>query len=64
MVMEADLPDEEEQMPDYYSMGGEAPEDATPQAPQKPESFAEPADHSEGVTVDPSADMSFDDGTF
>lgn len=66
MVMEADLP-EEEQMPDYYSMGGgdgvEAPE--APQAPQKPESFAEPADHSEGVTVDPSAyGDSFDDGTF
>lgn len=67
MVMEADLP-EEEQMPDYYSMGGgdgvETPEEA-PQAPQKPESFAEPADHSEGVTVDPSAyGDSFDDGTF
>lgn len=64
MVMEADLP-EEEQMPDYYSMGSEAPEAEAPQAPQKPESFAEPADHSEGVTVDPAADMSFDDdGTF
>ncbi|MDE6792487.1 MAG: recombinase RecT [Muribaculaceae bacterium] len=66
MVMEADLP-EEEQMPDYYSMGGgvgvEAPE--APQPPQKPESFAEPADHSEGVTVDPAAyGESFDDGTF
>lgn len=65
MVMEADLP-EEEQMPDYYSMGADnaAPETQQPQEPQKPESFAEPADHSEGVTVDPAADMSFDDGTF
>lgn len=62
MVMEADLP-EEEQMPDYYSMG-DAPEATVPEAPQKPESFAEPADHSEGVTVDPAADENFDDGTF
>lgn len=62
MVMEADLP-EEEQMPDYYYMG-DAAEATTPEAPQKPESFAEPADHSEGVTVDPAADENFDDGTF
>ncbi|MDE6410018.1 MAG: recombinase RecT [Muribaculaceae bacterium] len=64
MVMEADLP-EEEVMPDYYSMeGSEAPEPE--KAPQKPESFAEPADHSEGVTVDPAeyGDDSFNDGTF
>lgn len=62
MVMEADL-NEEEVMPDYYSMDHSAPEPE--QAPQKPESFAEPADHSEGVTVDPSAyGDSFDDGTF
>lgn len=63
MVMEADLT-QEEAMPDYCSMGGEAPEAAAPQALEKPESFAEPADHSQGVTVDPAADMSFDDGTF
>lgn len=66
MVMEADLP-EEEQMPDYYNLGSDdTPEaDAKPtKTQQKPESFAEPADHSEGVTVDPSADDSFDDGTF
>ena len=64
MVMEADLP-EEEQMPDYYSMGdGDAPGATAPEAQEEPESFAEPADHSEGVTVDPAADMSFDDGTF
>lgn len=63
MVMEADLP-EEEQMPDYYSMGGEAPEVAH-EEPKEPESFAESPDHSEGVTVDPSAsEDSFDDGTF
>ncbi len=64
MVMEADLP-EEEQMPDYYSLGGSNPTpDATPS--RTAESFAEPADISEGVTVDPSAeDGEFtNDGTF
>lgn len=65
MVMEADLPDEEKQMPDYYSLGGVGATQDAPQAPQKPESFAEPADHSEGVTVDPAAyGENFDDGTF
>lgn len=60
MVMEADLP-EEEQMPDCYSMGASG----EPQTPEEPESFAEPADHSEGVTVDPSAeDDGSDDGTW
>lgn len=61
MVMEADLPDDEQQMPDYYSLGGDEPED--------PQSFAEPADHSEGVTVDPAAssqdsDNATDDGVW
>ena len=61
MVMEADLPEEEQQMPDYYSMGTSG----EPQTPKEPESFAEPADHSEGVTVDPSAgDDGSDDGTW
>lgn len=64
MVMEADLT-EEEALPDYYSMGGGSETQEAPQAPQKPESFAEPADHSEGVTVDPAAyGEDFDDGTF
>ncbi len=63
MVMEADLP-EEETMPDYYSMGGVPADEAHGQLPPKPESFAEPADHSDGVTVDPAADAAFDDGTF
>ncbi len=62
MVMEADLP-EEEQNPDYYTM---ASPEAAEAAPRKPESFSEPADRSEGVTVDPAASHgdSFDDGTF
>ena len=64
MVMEADLP-EEEHLPDYYTI--DTP-DNTPQpeqAPQKTESFAEPADHSGGVTVDPAQyGDTFDDGTF
>ncbi len=60
MVMEADLP-AEEQMPDYYGMG----DSEAPQTPKEPESFAPPADHSEGVTVDPSADdAGSDDGTW
>ncbi|MCM1356462.1 MAG: recombinase RecT [Staphylococcus sp.] len=46
MVMEADLP-EEEQMPDYYSM------DTKSQQPKQPESFSPEPDHTEGVTVDP-----------
>lgn len=60
MVMQADIPETEE-MPDYYNMdGGEAP-----QTPNEQESFAEPADHSEGVTVDPSVDdAGSDDGTW
>lgn len=59
MVMEADLPAEEPQTPDYYSLG-----DTEPQAeiPKRQESFAEPADMSGGVTVDPAA--TDDDGTF
>lgn len=50
MVMEADIP-EEESMPDFYNL--EAKEDAS--APKEPESFAAPADYSDGVTVDPAA---------
>lgn len=58
MVMEADLP-AEEQMPDCYTLANSAP------APQQPESFAPPADHSAGVTVDPaSGDAASDDGTW
>ncbi|MCM1077786.1 MAG: recombinase RecT [Bacteroides sp.] len=65
MVMEADLPEEEEQMSDYYTMDSEAaPKEAAPQSSQDPDTFAEPADHSEGVTVDPSGDEASDDGTF
>lgn len=57
MIMEADIP-EKEQMPDYYSMGES-------DAPKATESFAESADHSEGVTVDPSAENAgSDDGTW
>lgn len=64
MVMEADLP-EEEQLPDYYSMGTPDDNPQSTQTPQKPESFAEPADHSGGVTVDPAQyGDTFDDGTF
>ena len=67
MVMEADLP-QEEAMPDIYSMGlggVQTSPDELAQATKKPESFAEPADHSEGVTVDPASyGESFDDGTF
>jgi len=60
MVMQADLT-EEEQTPDYYNLDDT---DAMPE-PQEPESFAEPADHSEGVTVDPGAqDTDSDDGTW
>lgn len=60
MVMQADIPETEE-MPDYYKMGG----GEAPQTPNEQESFAEPADHSEGVTVDPSADdAGSDDGTW
>lgn len=58
MVMEADLP-EEEQQPDYYSMDG-----ADNEAPQQEESFAAPADHSEGVTVDPAKNAASDDETW
>lgn len=62
MVMEADLP-EEERMPDYYSMDAtDTPGDAP--GPEEPESFAQPADHSEGVTVDPAGDYATDDGTW
>lgn len=58
MVMQADIP-ETEQIPDYYNMG------ETSQTPKEPDSFAEPADHSEGVTVDPAAeDTGSDDGTW
>lgn len=63
MVMEADLPDEE-RMPDCYTMSADSASDGVP-APER-ESFAEPADHSEGVTVDPAAasDDASDDGTW
>lgn len=65
MVMEADLPQKEEQMPDYYSMGGDTREAATPQSPKEAESFAAPADYTEGVTVDPASDdADSDDGTW
>lgn len=47
MVMEADLP-EEEQMPDYYSMDA-----SEPQQEKQPESFSPADDHTDGVTVDP-----------
>ncbi len=59
MVMEADLT-EAEAVPDYYSM--EETEAPCPE-PKEPESFAEPADTSDGVTVDPSADGN-DDGVW
>lgn len=60
MVMQADIPESEE-MPDYYNMGGVE----ASQTPNEQESFAEPADHSEGVTVDPAADdAGSDDGTW
>lgn len=59
MMMEADIPEEEE-MPDYYTMSGSISEDSE----KEPESFAEPADQSNGVTVDPSADEASDDGVF
>lgn len=59
-VMEADLPEEDNE-PDYYSM-----EDTPkPEAPKEAESFAEPADISGGVTVDPAAEYSAsDDGVW
>lgn len=55
MVMEADLP-EEEQMPDYYNMN-----EAGDETPQQEESFAPPADHSTGVTIDPAMQDNNDD---
>ena len=66
MVMEADMPEEEEQMPDYYNLGA-TPESTEPAGSKKtPESFAEPADCTGGVTVDPAADNADgeDDGTW
>ena len=60
MVMEADL-SEQERAQDYYSMGEGNPE-AKPQ-PKEPESFAAPADFSEGVTFNP-ADSDSDDGAW
>lgn len=62
MVMEADLP-EEERMPDYYSMDAADMPGDTP-VPDEPESFAQPSDHSEGVTVDPAGEYATDDGTW
>lgn len=69
MVMEADLP-EEEQMPDYYSLDNAAPEtvgsrpaatadtsaDTQPESGDGKQSFAEPADISRGVVVESSDD--------
>ncbi|MBD5283345.1 MAG: recombinase RecT [Bacteroides sp.] len=56
MVMEAELP-EEEQQPDYYSM------DAAPDAPREPEpeteTFAPAPDTSAGLTVEPQEDDIF-----
>lgn len=64
MVMEADLT-QEEAMPDYYSMGGDTPQAPAQETPKQPESFAAPADYTEGVTVDPAAgDADSDDGTW
>lgn len=74
MVMEADLP-EEEVMPDYYSLPSADAEtvaeasdaaDGVPMQAKEKESFAEPADHSSGVTVDPAEpyNEAQDDGTF
>ncbi|MBD5267968.1 MAG: recombinase RecT [Bacteroides sp.] len=59
MVMEADLPEKEQIPEDYYNI-------ATNDDAKEPESFAEPADHSEGVTVNPSEQDSpaTDDGTW
>lgn len=61
MVMEADLP-EEEQMPDYYNLDNSD----TTSAPAEQTSFATPVDRSEGITVDPATDnsTSADDGTW
>ncbi len=63
MVMEADLPPVEQE-PDYYSMDNTAPATEQPQQPEEPESFAEPADLSDGVTVDPAGDEASDDGAW
>lgn len=60
MVMEADLP-EEEQMPDYYNMGGVESPEAVQSQPKQDTGFAPAPDHSEGVTVDPSATDSDDE---
>lgn len=61
MVMEADLTQKEALMPDYYSMGGDAPEAPAQETPKQPESFAAPADYTEGVTIDPAAGDSDDE---
>lgn len=64
MVMEADLPEPQQQgEPDYYSMNTP---DSEPEQPRQPESFAAPADHTGGVTVDPASDddPAADDGTW
>lgn len=53
MVMEADLP-EQEQMPDYYSIDSSA-------KPEEPQSFSPAPDFSEGVVVDPGATSAADD---
>lgn len=61
MVMEADLTQKEALMPDYYSLGGDAPEAPAQETPKQPESFAAPADYTEGVTIDPAAGDSDDE---
>lgn len=65
MVMEADLP-EEEQMPDYYNLASDTPAPAglsqgeTPPSPSaENQTFAEPADHSQGITIEPAAGDTF-----
>lgn len=59
MVMQSDLP-EKEIMPDYYNMDT----DPAPEAGEDNSSFADPADYSEGVTVNPAASEAADDGTW
>lgn len=59
MMMQSDIPEQEEEMPDYYSMGDRA-------ETAKAQSFAEPKDMTGGVTIDPAAEYedSSNDGAF